>query len=164
MTDASSFDPNHFLDATMETALVQRPPLPAGREFISTIADLKQRAWKSKEDPTKSGIAIDVTHEFLVASLPPDIQQNYRDPEGKPLEKIIIVDGIMLNLTETGAIDFAPGKNAKLRTYREAVDKNKPGDVFNLRMLIGQNVRSKIKHEPYEGNVYDKIASVARIS
>lgn len=167
--DLSSFDPNSFLDGTITEASIARPPLPATRDFIATIGEPKSRKWTSNKDPSnpKAGVAIDLPLEFLVASLPPDVQSKYAGPDGViTLEKIVITDGIMLDLVEVNGnpiIDMSPGKNAKLRKYREATNLNEPGQAFNPRMFQGRQVRVKIKHETFEGNVYDKADAVAKV-
>jgi len=50
MNDTSNFDPSQFLDATTTEALVKRPPLPAGQDFIGTIGEPKVRGWESKKE------------------------------------------------------------------------------------------------------------------
>lgn len=162
--DISSFDPSTFLDATMSEVQVKRPPLPVGRDFIAILGEPKIRPWKSKDDPTKQGIAVDVPHEFDVTAMPPDVQQLYMGSDGKlAITKITIIDGVMLDLTENGAIDLAPGKNSRQRQYREALGLNEAGSQFNWRMVQGKQIRSKIRHEPYQGDVFDKIANVAKV-
>lgn len=154
---ASLFSPETFLDATTTEESVKRPPLPAGREFHSLLRTVKSRTWQGKQDPTKSGIVVDVTHEIDLNNYP-EIKTQLGG-----LEKVTITDGIMLDLTEGGSIDYAPGKNAKLRRYREAIGLNVAGQPFSIRMLEGRIVLAKIKHEPYEGDIFDKIEAVAKV-
>lgn len=154
-SNSSIFDPQSFLDASTTEALVKRPPIPAGTELVGVITAQKPRAWTGKKDPTMGGIAIDLTVEFDLTGYPA-VQAIVG------LDKVQIVDGIMLDLTEGGSIDYAPGKNGKLRRYREALGLNVPGQSFSIRMMEGRPIRCKIKHDPYEGEVYDKIESVAK--
>jgi len=157
-TNASSiFSPDTFLDATTTQESTKRPPLPAGREFQGIIKGIKMRPWQGKKDPTQGGIAADLTIEFDLTSYP-DVQQLLGG-----LDKVQIVDGIMLDLTEGGSIDYSPGKNGKLRRYRDATGLNSAGQPFSIRMLEGRVIRAKIKHDPYEGEIYDKIESVAKV-
>lgn len=151
----SAFDPASFLDASTTEVLVKRPPLTSGASFQSTLTKLVSRTWQGKKDPTQGGIVIDVTHEFDLTGYP-DEQKRLG------LDKVSIVDGIMLDLTPAGSIDYAPGKNNKLRRYREALDLNTPGQAFSIRQMEGRTVLTKIKHEPYEGDIYDKIDAVAK--
>lgn len=156
MDPGSIFDAQSFLDASTTEVSVKRPPIPAGTDIIGLIKELKPRVWTGKKDPTQAGIAIDLTIEFDLTAHP--------DPKVRALvgvDKVSIVDGLMLNLTENNSIDYSPGKNGKLRKYREALGLNQAGQTFSIRQLEGRMVRCKIKHEPYEGDLYDKIDSVS---
>lgn len=156
----SLFTPETFLDATTTEESVKRPPLPAGRDFISTLKSVKSRTWQGKKDPTKSGIVIDVTHEFDLSAYP-EVKAQMGG-----LDKVSITDGIMLDLTEGGSIDYSPGKNGKLRLYREATGLNQAGQPFSIRMFEGRNVRTRVKHVPSEtvaGEVYDNIETVGKV-
>lgn len=153
---SSQFDPSLFLDATIDQPNVKRPPLPAGRDYIGIIGEVKGRNWQGKKDPTQGGIVMDVPVEVDLTAYP-DVQKALGG-----LSKVTMTDGIMLDLTESGSIDNSPGKNGKLRRYREALDMNKPGDVFSFRAMQGRPIRVKVKHETYEGDIYDKIDAVAK--
>lgn len=157
---ASIFAPETFLDATTTEESVKRPPLPAGKELPALLKGVKARTWQGKQDPTKSGIAIDVTHEFDLAAFP-EIRQLVGG-----LDKVTISDSIMLDLTDSGSIDYAPGKNTKLRRYREATGMNVAGQAFSPRMLEGRMVRSMIGHRPNPNDpsdVYEEIKSIAKL-
>jgi hypothetical protein len=150
----SLFDPQAYLDSQISEPTVKRPPLPAG-DYTAIIADVKSRTWQGKTDPTKSGIAFDIP---LTVDIPADIQQQL----GITATTLNFTDSIMLDLTESGTIDNGVGKNRRLRTYREATNMNKAGDVFSPRKMIGQVVTVKIKHDLWEGEIVEKIAGVAK--
>lgn len=152
----SNFDPASFLDATIDQPSTRRPPLPAGKVYQGTITDLKSRSWQGKKDVTQSGVAFDVVIKVQVT-----------DPEEQATQgtnEVTLQDSIMLNMTPAGLLDNSPGKNNQLRRYREALGMNEPGIAFVPRQMIGRALLVKIKHEPYQGEMYDKIDSVARIS
>lgn len=151
----SAFNPETYLDSTISEPSIRRPPLPAARDFIGVIGEIKSRAWQKKDDPTKSGIAVDVPIEFDLSGFPELVAQI-------GTSKVTLTDGIFLDLNSSGAIDNSPGKNSKLRRYREALDMNKPGDSFSFRMMQGRMIRAKIKHETFEGDILDKIDSIAK--
>lgn len=155
----SSFEPSTFMDATLSEPSVRRPPLPAGIDVVGTLGEPKPREWTKRDDPTKKGIAVDVTVEVDASTLSPEIQAVLGSYTGK----IILRDGIMLDTTPSGAIDTAPGKNTRLRQYREALDMNKPGDTFSFRQMQGRQIRVKIKHEIYENEPQERIQAVARV-
>lgn len=151
----SLFSPESFLDAQITEASVKRPPLTAGKDLIGIITAITARAWQGKEDPSKSGIAFDVKIEFDLSNDPVEFAR-------VGVAKVIIQDSIMLNLTDAGGIDLAPGKNGRLRQYREALNMNTAGEPFNPRNMVGRPIRAKIKHDPYQGEIFDKIDSVAK--
>lgn len=154
----SQFDPMAYLDATTSEASTRRPPLPV-KEFIATIGEVKSRTGTFQDKKTgesRSYVALDIPVEFDISS----------DPELVKIQgtsKVTLTDGLFLDLTKEGYIDYAPGKNNKLRRYREATGQNVGGQPFSPRMLSGRPIRARIKHEPYEGETYDKIDAVAKI-
>lgn len=151
----SAFDPQSYLDASMDQPLVKRPPLTAGRDLVGIISEVKARAWQGKKDPTQSGIAMDVAVEIDLSAYPDEKTRLGAD-------KVTLSDSIMLDLNEAGSIDNSPGKNGKLRRYREALDMNKPGDVFSFRNMQGRQIKVKIGHREYQGDIFDEIAGVAK--
>jgi len=149
----SIFDPSAFLDATITEPSTKRLPLPAGRDFVAIVGEVKARTWQGKADPTKSGVVMDVPLEVDLSAYP-DVQIG--------ATKVTLTDGIMLDLTEAGMIDNSPGKNGKLRRYREALNMNKPGDAFSFRAMQGRTIKVKISHRTYEGDIFDQVDSVAK--
>jgi len=149
----STFDPSAFLDATITEASTKRSPLPAGRDFVGIIGEVKARNWQGRKDPTQSGVVMDVPVEIDLTAYP-DVQIG--------VTKVALTDGIMLDMTEAGTIDTSPGKNGKLRRYREALGMNKAGEPFSFRAMQGRTIKVKISHRTYEGDIFDQIDSVAK--
>lgn len=153
--DHSSFNPETFLDATMTEPTEKRPPLPVG-DYTAVVGAITARAWQGKADPTKSGIAWDIP---LTLEVPAEIQAELKmDQSTLPLK-----DSIMLDLTENGTIDNSPGKNRRLRAYREATDMNKPGDVFSARKMEGKVLKVKITHDLWEGQPIERVSGVVAL-
>lgn len=150
----SKFDSTNFLDATITETLTKRSPVPVG-DYTATITEVTSRAWQGKKDPTQSGIAVDVLIAIDLTAYP-DVQKLVG------IDKVTLKDGIMLDITEGGMIDTSPGKNGKLRRYREALDMNKAGDSFSFRAMPGRLIKVKVKHEIYEGDTYDRVDGVAK--
>jgi hypothetical protein len=150
----SQFDPSLLLDATTSEASTRRPPIPAGTELIGIIEEINPRVVQGKKDPSKSYTFVDVK---IRVSVPHELQAH-----GQPAE-VVFVDGISLDTTAHGGFDMAPGKNGKLRRYRDSLDMNTPGVPFSLRNMIGRQIRVKIKHEAYEGEMYDRVDNVAKV-
>lgn len=149
----STFNPDAFLDATTTEANTRRPPLPAGIDVSGVIETVTARPWQGKADPSKSGVALDLTIRIQV---PMD------QVATQGTDSITLRDGIMLDMNEGGQLDNSPGKNNRLRKYRDALGMNSAGTAFSPRAMIGRPLRVKIKHEEYEGELYDKVDSVAK--
>lgn len=156
------FNPEQYLNATMETPLEKRDPLLASGAtpdgcYYATIKEVKARQWEGKTEKTagKSGIAWDVQLEV-------DVPEAQRSTQGT--DKRIVFDSIMLDLTEQGMIDAGKGKNGRLMMYREALDMNKPGDSFSALKMVGRPVKIKIDHRPYNNTVQEDVKSVLRAS
>ena len=157
----ANFDPQKFLDATVDQPSIRRPPLPTENPaspdglYMAVIGEPKARPWTGRQDPTKSGVAMDIP---LLIDVPGQLQDQY-----KIQAQVQLTDSILLDLTPEGQMDNAPGKNRKLRIYRDATNLNKPGDVFSFRKLQGQPVKVRITHEQYEGDTLDKVATVLKV-
>lgn len=146
-----TFDPQAFLDATMTEPLTKRPPINPG-SYSALIGEPKSKEWHSK-DGSKSGVVLDVPLEI---SLPADEVTRVGQPS------VIVTDSVFLDMTEGGGLDTAPGKNRKLRAYREALNLNNPGDKFSFRMLQGRPIKVAVKHDAVDGEVYERVGAVAR--
>ena len=161
---SQQFDPNAFLDLPVDAPLVKRPPLPVG-DYTATVKEVTARPWQSKDKvdertgQLKSGIAYDV---ILTVEVP----ESARALVGLEQTSIELKDSIMLELTATGSIDQAPGKNGALRRYREALDMNKPGEVFAARKMQGKMLLVKLAHREYpvgSGDLFEEVKGVARL-
>lgn len=152
-TEASQFDVSSFLDATTTEAATRRSPLPAGIVISGLIQDIQMRKVQGKKDTTKEYLFMDVK---IVAQVPQDLQSQGQPPE------VTFTHGISLDTTPSGGLDMSPGRNNQLRRYRESLDMNVPGVAFSPRQMIGRQIGVKIKHEPYEGEMYDRVDSVVK--
>lgn len=152
----SQFDTSTFLDFTTTEESLKRPPIPVG-DYTGIIGDLTVREWVSPKDPTKAGVAFDVP---ITLDLPQDVAA----AAGLLEPTLKVKDSIMLDLTPQGAIDFAPGKNGKLRRYREATNNNKAGQPFSPRSLSGQVITVKISHREYpegSGEFFEQVDGIS---
>jgi hypothetical protein len=154
VNDVSLFDPQSFLDSATTEQSTRRPPLPAGLLIPATISDVTARNWSSnKGGVSRSGVAFDVK---LALQVPQDLVA-----KGQP-ETVTLSDSVMLDLTDGGSIDYSPGRNNRLRLYREAAGCNTPGSTFTPRMLVGRNVMVKIGHRPYQDELYEEVAGISK--
>src|SRR5262245_29707468 len=111
------FDPQKFLDATLDAPSVRRPPLPTENPddpngmYTGVIGEVKVRTWESNKDgQTRKGIAFDVP---ILITVPGKLQDTL-----KLQAQVQLTDSIMPDLTAEGMIDNSPGRSRKLRIYR----------------------------------------------
>lgn len=154
----SAFDPSSFLSATTTEAATRRPPIPAGRDILAIIGEPKVRKVQGKKDPTKEFIFVDFPMEIDLTGVP-DIQKHVGQ------DKVTLTYGTSLDTTDSGALDWSPGRNTGLRLMRTALDMNVPGQPFNILAMQGRMIKVRISHEEYpegSGEFRDRIAAVAK--
>lgn len=151
----SHFDPAQYVDFETNQEQVKRPPLQPG-DYTAIIGEITCVPWQKKDDSSKSGLR-------YVVPLKIQVPMEERSRLGITNETITLSDSIMLDLAEGGGLDYSPGKNSKLRKYREATGMNKAGEPFSARRLTGQPVLVKLAHEVYEGEVQERIDGVAKM-
>lgn len=154
----SGFDPNTFLGSTLTEANVRRPPIPAGLSFPGTLGTPTTRQVEGKKESTmgRTFVFVDVPVEVDITSNPQVHQQIGQD-------KVNLRYSFGLDVTASGGLDMAPGKNNGMRILRDALNMNQAGQPFNLLMIAGRQVLCMIGNRPYQGEVYDEISSIARI-
>lgn len=148
-----SFDPNTFLNTTVEGELDTRTiPCPVGEyNAISDKVDVKQ--WSSK-DGSSSGLKIVILW---------DVQdENVKQLVGR--DKILVPQDIMLDLTEEGGLDMGKGKNIGLGRVREALDMNKPGEPFAISNMAGRLALVTVSHRPGQNpeDIFHEVKRVAK--
>ena len=150
----SNFDPTTFLSATIDQPFEKRPPLPEG-DYIGVIGKPEARANQGRKDPSKTYIFLDVP---IAVEVPADMQSSLSLPP-----TITVRDSQILDVTASGTLDLAPGRNTGLRRYREALDLNKPGDAFSIAALEGRPIRVRVKHELYNESIQERVGGIAAV-
>lgn len=155
----SPFDPSLFLDAQVSEVNEKRPVFPADNPaaadglYMAVIGEVKSESGTiGKGDRTGSpwlSMVIPLKLDF-----PPQVQAL-----GLPAT-FQLTDRAFIDLTPQNTIDNSKGKNRQQRAYRDALDLNKPGDVFSWRAVQGRTVKVKVVHEVYEGNIVEKVQGV----
>jgi hypothetical protein len=154
----SGFDPSVFLGATLTEANTRRPPIPGGLSFPGTLGEPTTRTAEGKKESTLGQVFV-----FCEVPVEVDISGN---PQVRALvgqDKVPLRYSFRLDVKSGGALDMAPGKNNGLRILRDALDMNKPGEAFNLMMIVGRQVLCRIGNRPYQGDVFDEVESIAKI-
>lgn len=148
-----SFDPATFLNTTVEGALDTKIiPCPVGDyPAIADKVDVKQ--WSSR-DGSSSGLKVAILW---------DIQdENVKQLVARDTVKV--PQDIMLDLTETGALDLGKGKNVGLGRLREALDLNNPGEPFAISMIQGRMGLVNVSHRTAGEDVFAEVRKVAKPS
>jgi len=148
---SSVFDPNQFLDVTIDEANTRRPPIAANQDYEAEIGEIKTA---SGEKDGRKWLQMLVP---LKISVPADQQASLGT------DTITLTDRVFIDLTDNGNIDNAVGKNRGQRAYRDATDLNVPGQAFNWRMLQGRRIKVRVTHEMYNNEVQERIGGVAKI-
>jgi len=150
------FDPNQFLDMQVnESNSTVSIPVPAG-EYTAFVEKVDARPWVSKQDPSKSGVALDLLWSIDDASV----------KEFLGRDKVTVKQGIMLDITPEGGLDMGKGKNVGLGRVREAVDLNRAGVPFAFSMLTGRAAKVVVSHRPDKDKpdmIYAEVQAVAKL-
>ncbi len=145
----SVFDPTAFIDAAVTEAMdTKTVPVPVG-EYQAIVESIKTRTWVSKDDPTKSGVALDVQWEVL--------DENVKALLGR--DKVTVKQGVMLDTT-AGRLDLGKGKNISLGRLRSALGLNNPGEAFSLSMLTGRMGMVTVSHRVDGEDIYAEVRKV----
>jgi len=142
-----SFDPSVFesqqFDQPNDTVYVA---IPEG-EYVAMI--------KSKKFRNEKGyIILDIT--WLV--------DNEQVKEVTGMKEPTVRQSLFLDVTSSGGLDFAKGKNVKLGRLREATKLNTPGQAFSFGMLEGRPAKISIKHRVDGRDTFADVKEVAPLS
>lgn len=124
--DADAFQ-NAVITEANSTSLVPWPPAT----YIGTIKKVEVKAGTVKKEGPNFGkpwAGVSVTVEVDRTAIPEGASPNANGM-------------VMLDLTESGGIDTAKGRNVGLGRLREAAGCNQPGQAFQLGMLEGRLVK-----------------------
>jgi hypothetical protein len=143
------FDPASFLDSTVQgTISTERKLIPAG-EYAAFISDIKANGGTSAEKGTPWA-RLDITWEID--------SQELRDSLHRA--KIVVTQGVMLDLDEEGAFDTRDGRNVNLGKLLALFNLN--NGTFQPRALVGQYAKIRIEYETYKDKTQEKVKSVMK--
>jgi len=146
-----SFDPNTFLNTSYTDANDTKViPVPAG-EYQALAEKVDIKPWSSR-DGSSSGVKLEIVWDIL--------DDNVKALLGRDTVKV--TQQQMLDLTETGAMDFSKGKNIGLGRIREALDLNKPGEPFSFGAIQGRLAKVLVSHRINGEDVYAEIKKIAK--
>lgn len=149
----SNFDPTAFLAQTVteanDTSVI---PAPEG-EFLAVADKVDVKQW-SKKDGSASGLKLSVLWDIQDEAVKAHCGR----------ETVKVGQDIMLDLTETGGLDLARGRNVNLGRLREALNLNTPGQPFSFSMVQGRMAKVNIKHRVDGADIYAEVKAVANPS
>lgn len=156
MFNSSGFDPKLLLDASFaEANSIVRIPVPIG-EHVALIEKIGMSNGTGKDG--KEWARLDVTYNID--------SQAVKEQLGR--DKVTLSQGIMLDRTPEGGLDFSKGRNVTLGRLREATNLNTPGQPFSFRMLEGKVLKIVVGHSPSDrpgaqpGDVYENVNAFVR--
>lgn len=145
-----SFDPSSFLNQSFDEALDTKVvPCPVG-EYVALAEKVDIKQWAAR-DGSSSGLKLEILW---------DIQdENVKALLGR--DTVRVPQQQMLDLTETGALDFGKGKNVGLGRIREALGLNTPGEPFAFSMIQGRMAKVSVSHRINGEDIYHEIKKIA---
>lgn len=143
-----SFDPTAFLNQTFsETNSTEMVPVPEG-EYLAISSEPKIDTWSTK-DGSSSGLKTTIMWEIQDEAVKELLG---REPKVK--------QEFLLDLTDSGALDFGKGKNVTLGRTRAAMDLNEPGQPFAFPMMGGRMAKVLVKHREYNGALFPEVKGI----
>lgn len=146
----STFNPDLFMQTTTSDAnSTTLLPVPEG-EFVGVIKAIATRSLPS------GSVVMDVTWGI-------------DDPQVKAvtgLDESTVRQSIWLDITESGGLDVAKGKNVGLGRLREAVGQNTAGRPWAPSNLVGQPARVKVTHTSSKDDssiIYANVSAVTKL-
>lgn len=148
------FNPEQFLDMTVtEANSTQSVPVPPG-EYIAIVDSVKVRTWASKEDPSKSGVTLDLT--WMI--------DDYAVKEALGRDKVTVKQGVMLDVSDSGGLDMGKGRNVGLGRLREATNLNTAGQPFAFSMLPGKMAKVVVTHRIAGDQIFAEVKQVSKLA
>jgi hypothetical protein len=148
-----SIDVQQYLNAQFKGEnAVKRTPIPVG-EYKSVVGDVVLEAFPGKKDPSKTYLRCTVSHQLDDAGLRESLKR----------EKVIIIQDFLVDLTESGDIDFGPDRNIKLGRLRAALGLNSPLEPWSFPMFKGRVCMVKVGHELYEGEPQSRVFNTTKL-
>lgn len=146
------FDPESFLDSTLPNPLdTRRTPVPVGTysAFVEDVV-LDHGIIKSGERAGQPWARLTFKWNIDDAALRDKLQRT----------KVMVSEGLMLDLDEAGDLDTRPGRNVRLGKRFEVFGLNQKGT--SPRAFIGQFGKIRVEHRMYEGEPQEDVVSVAK--
>lgn len=149
----SVFNPEQFMQTTTEAVGdTKYYPCPIG-EWRGQIESVKARQIESdKSGETRIFYSLDILWTILD-------EEPRRATETEGDKKLLVRQGIFIDLTAAGALDFGKNKNVPLSRLREALGQQRAGRPWGPSHLVGGLAVVSVIHRPRE-DTGDPVAEV----
>lgn len=153
----SMFDPDTFLATSSTEALDTTVlPIPEG-DYAATIDSgddgISVRQFESSKN-NQTYTAMDVWWIIDDAALASQLGRKV----------LRVKQSIFLDVTASGGLDYAKGKNVQLGRVRDAVGQNRPGQPWTPSMLKGAGpARIKVIHRMNGEDLFAEVKSVVKV-
>jgi hypothetical protein len=145
------FDPVSFLDAEVKGAnSTEIVPIPID-EYPGTVKKVDVKTGTS--DKTGEPWA---RLELMWTVDDPDLAAKLNRKE------VTVRQQIMLDLTDSGTMDMAEGRNVRLGRLRDALSLNDKSKPFSLRMFEGRSAKISVKQETYKDQIQNYVDAVVK--
>lgn len=149
----NTFDPNLFLEQSFSEANSTKSlPVPEG-EFAATVKSVTPRTWAKKDDPTVSGLALDVIWSIDDENIKAQLDR----------KEVTVKQGIMLDINDAGNLDMSKGRNVQLGRLREALGLNTPGQAFSFQMIPGRAAKILVKQRVEGEDIFADVKGVVKL-
>lgn len=156
MANHSAFDPKLLLDSTTTQAgSLARTPVPADTH-LAVIDSVDMSSGTGKD--SKPWMRLDVVYSIDSPAV--------KSALGR--DKVLLTQGIMLDRTPEGGLDYSKGRNVTLNRLRDATGLNQEGQPFAPRMLQGKPVKIVVTHTPstspaaQPGDVWENVVAFVK--
>lgn len=149
----SSFDPDQFVNTTVEEATATERLVVPGNKYNAQVdhIDIKHGTISKGDNAGKTWARLDVFWSIIDEGLKQEFGQ----------DKIIRVQGIFLDLDDNNQLAGGKGKNVELGLLRKAVKQNEDGQPWSMNMLVGQLAQIDVAVGEYKGAPQNQIRGVA---
>lgn len=147
------FDPQTFMDQTLDEGSTSQIPCPEGEwEGVIAKEPTFEEFTSKRNQNTYTKMSV-----FIEISNPEVTSVTAREPTTVRYQAF-------LDLTSSGGLDMGQGKNLGLNRLREAVGLNKPG--FRFSDLVGKSLIVEVTHRADpddDSKVYDEVKKVRAV-
>lgn len=159
MNEAVTFNPELFLNATIDSALSTELLVVPEGEYSAVSAPITAESFqtfdiKKGDRAGQKAVRLDIT--WLI------------NDESGALKEFLgrtpsVRQGIMLDVRLDGTLENGKGRNVTLGQVREALNQNMTGRPWNFSMLGGQVAKIKVKHNLYQGKTFAEVTAVTKM-